>query len=639
MWDKLSMSEKAQLIQLGVSNGITDLGTIRDTYNQYAQGGYTDRPDLEEGLTKEYKYLAEKYPAHVIQDSTYMKDVPGSERFGNIETMLREDAWYPELDYLYRNPYPQENTIVFNEDVRDPQTAVNLDYLHVLREEDPDYNKALEAIMEIGRSPGTDFYLNAQEEYSRQLKKGVEPQSMEQLIGNEVDGWLRNMFHPGTPEELEADNYRKDRATMLFEESPWLYEPTREVYNYLHPYELDEITITPDKKAFGGRVNRFDEGGPKYESVYPIQKVFSIDNGKNVKASVDPVTFNSLISFDDVLNGNSNQLLRNYPQYTFYTDQGQVLPGVEVMGYPLRKDEYNRKENSIYKSTIDKLYDDPSFVNPYDTNYMLTHSEDRINKMIDIQKDEIKNIYNHPEYEASLIRELGYSEKEAQKFIKKLNDNVDRVTHKEDSDTRKYYEEHPSVAALYQSNWATAPEATWLTKNIKSPLNDLVGNTHFISLESDYNKDTFNENNIDYEQFQNTSDSIAHEIGHASEHNSNNSTGEIIESHNKQYPVEATAADPKYAEYLQTPTELRTRALKLRRWHQKTGRSYQDLLNDELIMNSERDLNTLRRYYDRDQLLEYLNHFVYNEPQQQNNVNDYNIAALGGKLRKIKNNQ
>lgn len=38
-WDKLSMAERAKYIQLGVSNGITDLNAIRKAYNKYQDGG------------------------------------------------------------------------------------------------------------------------------------------------------------------------------------------------------------------------------------------------------------------------------------------------------------------------------------------------------------------------------------------------------------------------------------------------------------------------------------------------------------------------------------------------------------------------------------------------------------------------
>lgn len=41
-WDDLSMANRAAYIKLGLDNGITDLKVIRDTYNKYATGGYTD---------------------------------------------------------------------------------------------------------------------------------------------------------------------------------------------------------------------------------------------------------------------------------------------------------------------------------------------------------------------------------------------------------------------------------------------------------------------------------------------------------------------------------------------------------------------------------------------------------------------
>lgn len=39
MWKDLSMKERASLIKLGVDNGIYNLNEIRDSYNQYAEGG------------------------------------------------------------------------------------------------------------------------------------------------------------------------------------------------------------------------------------------------------------------------------------------------------------------------------------------------------------------------------------------------------------------------------------------------------------------------------------------------------------------------------------------------------------------------------------------------------------------------
>ena len=41
-WNKLSMADRAAYIKLGIDNGITDLATIRDTYNKFAEGGEKD---------------------------------------------------------------------------------------------------------------------------------------------------------------------------------------------------------------------------------------------------------------------------------------------------------------------------------------------------------------------------------------------------------------------------------------------------------------------------------------------------------------------------------------------------------------------------------------------------------------------
>lgn len=41
-WDDLSMADRTAYIKLGLDNGITDLKVIRNTYNKYATGGYTD---------------------------------------------------------------------------------------------------------------------------------------------------------------------------------------------------------------------------------------------------------------------------------------------------------------------------------------------------------------------------------------------------------------------------------------------------------------------------------------------------------------------------------------------------------------------------------------------------------------------
>lgn len=47
-WDNLSMQEKSEMMKVAVRNGITDLKTIREKYNEFAEGGNLPENDLSE---------------------------------------------------------------------------------------------------------------------------------------------------------------------------------------------------------------------------------------------------------------------------------------------------------------------------------------------------------------------------------------------------------------------------------------------------------------------------------------------------------------------------------------------------------------------------------------------------------------
>ena len=245
MWDELSIKDKAAFIEKAVQEGLTDLSDIKDVYNSYAEEEPIERTDIEQGIKDYYSGIPDdKYPVRVVEDNNF--NPPG---YGNIETMLKEDAIYDGGEYTYKNPYPDENTIVFNNEVKNPLNASILDYLHVLRHEDPEYQQLLQNLHNtvMGHKEG-DIYQSAEERRKEDIKRvgknNVQPLS--KYIENEEDGWLRNMFHPGTREELIQDNYYPDRQQLL-DWSPDLYEPTREIYNYLHPYELEDVDVYPEE--------------------------------------------------------------------------------------------------------------------------------------------------------------------------------------------------------------------------------------------------------------------------------------------------------------------------------------------------------------------------------------------------------
>lgn len=51
MWKDLTMSERAALIKLGVDNGIINLKDIRDSYNQYKDGGYKPSAKIKKRIS------------------------------------------------------------------------------------------------------------------------------------------------------------------------------------------------------------------------------------------------------------------------------------------------------------------------------------------------------------------------------------------------------------------------------------------------------------------------------------------------------------------------------------------------------------------------------------------------------------
>lgn len=55
MWKDLSAKEKGDIIRMAINNGITDLGSIRNGYNKYEEGGFTYIEDDKEAESKAFQ--------------------------------------------------------------------------------------------------------------------------------------------------------------------------------------------------------------------------------------------------------------------------------------------------------------------------------------------------------------------------------------------------------------------------------------------------------------------------------------------------------------------------------------------------------------------------------------------------------
>lgn len=76
-WNELSMADRTNYIRLGLDNGITNLKLIKDTYNEYANGGYKDSEyynfmeKLADHKANEWGISSDEALITMLNDNTY----------------------------------------------------------------------------------------------------------------------------------------------------------------------------------------------------------------------------------------------------------------------------------------------------------------------------------------------------------------------------------------------------------------------------------------------------------------------------------------------------------------------------------------------------------------------------------------
>lgn len=239
MWNDLTMRQKAELMGIGVKNGITDLNTIKQLYEDSKRS----RPENWKALNN-IDYEA-------IPDETFTRERTG---VGDIEYFAAE---HPEgitygNGYHRAHPRPGKDVILYNPKNNDKQD-VALDALHIMPK-DSTYD-ALNAVYRDA-AKHSDVAYNAQARYNEDLAKyGRENiDSYEQYFNNEADGLLRNMFIKGSPKYIEAKRYYPN-IQQLREWNEPLLPYIDAIEGYLQTGErpfnvLPELTVTAPKKKY-----------------------------------------------------------------------------------------------------------------------------------------------------------------------------------------------------------------------------------------------------------------------------------------------------------------------------------------------------------------------------------------------------
>lgn len=249
----------------------------------------------------------------------------------------------------------------------------------------------------------------------------------------------------------------------------------------------------------------------------------------------------------------------------------------------------------------------------------------------------MRKVFNDAEYRESLQRELGLTKEQANNFVGKLNSNMS--------------------TQVYDETLKLSPTMMGANKVISVPLKLSLSNGQVINARAfgnsganlykklgkifpsgartqkmsfgEGNKELLNTPNLNRGAQESLRQTASHEAAHASEFGSVGqydvdlqSVSRKIHNHNAKFPVrvsEQLKGTPSET-YYNTPTELRARALQLRREHQVSGKSYKDLLNDEELINSNSNFRDLKKAYNQEDLLNYLDHFAYNNETSNNSI-------------------
>jgi len=123
-WDNLSMLEKSEMMKVAVRNGITDLKTIKEQYNEFAEGGKIHIKDSKKGTftaaasrhnmgVQEFasKVLANKndYSPAMVKKANFARNFGGKKKsYGGYMEGGIYDIDIEELNRLISNGYEIE---------------------------------------------------------------------------------------------------------------------------------------------------------------------------------------------------------------------------------------------------------------------------------------------------------------------------------------------------------------------------------------------------------------------------------------------------------------------------------------------------------------------------------------------------
>lgn len=368
MWNDLSMAERAQLIAIGVQSGITDINTIRNSYNSLADGGdtennyqevpynnlpevvveppvwyrnYRDRlpekvhENIRDYLTSEYGNKPEYYDEvlHRLEDilSISRATVTGETNVGNTAKRLAESLgipyhikynnpqWNPWLNKIYNLTQSKDDTFFFKGKYAPSEgeqtfNALIAELAHPIQEK-------------YGKDDEWDFYTsdNFQKQYDTpgyleyETHKVIEPKLLRYILRGKTFG--------DTPEDNLMDSILRAEG---------LYKP--ELLHNNRDKKLSDIgKKMAELKRKRKEANTFEDGG--YTTPWPKRLYYQL-TGTNI---YEAPTLKEAI-FQATSNGDyGNHIVWNGNVYKAELNEAEIA-------------EYN-KEIAKYSAILNGIYD------------------------------------------------------------------------------------------------------------------------------------------------------------------------------------------------------------------------------------------------------------------------------------------
>lgn len=269
-WSALSMSDRADLIKLYVSNGVTSLDTIKKDYNSFGSGGNTDGDSNNATIPTERKLTLEEFLQAKADSTRVAAHVKSLSRDEGVEIIYPLTESKKEANQQFVDQYYDLNP-EFIGPTLPSHLGIKPSYDQAVKELNNNCEYGLNCI-----GTATDNYPEDSREVSNESFRGNYEEKgfyivpfEEKLPGDIVQEGGHSVIFDSYKDAYPVYNYSNGSiGTDAYRKQKLYPFSTPVVYRYKGtPTLIQQWTeeYNAQNKKLGGKINRFYEGGPTRE--------------------------------------------------------------------------------------------------------------------------------------------------------------------------------------------------------------------------------------------------------------------------------------------------------------------------------------------------------------------------------------